>query len=80
MEFEWDERKRLANIDKHGFDFIDVWELFAGDNIRAGADAGAGWGTAVSRHRPHPGHPCHRHRHDAGWRDPRDFASEGQDG
>jgi uncharacterized DUF497 family protein len=40
MDFEWDERKRLANIDKHGFDFIDVWELFAGDHIRAGANPG----------------------------------------
>lgn len=22
--FEWDERKRLANIDKHGIDFLDA--------------------------------------------------------
>lgn len=42
MEFEWDERKRLANIEKHGFDFIDVWELFAGDHLRAGAKPGPG--------------------------------------
>jgi len=29
MEFEWDEAKRLANLAKHGFDFIDAIEVFA---------------------------------------------------
>ncbi len=24
MEIVWDERKRLANIDKHGIDFADI--------------------------------------------------------
>jgi len=33
MEFEWDEAKRLANLDKHGIDFIDVPEVFDGDII-----------------------------------------------
>ncbi len=33
MEFEWDENKRLANIDNHGIDFIDVLEVFDGDII-----------------------------------------------
>jgi len=28
MEFEWDERKRKANIRKHGFDFRDAWRVF----------------------------------------------------
>lgn len=28
MEFEWDEEKRLVNIDKHGVDFLDVCRLF----------------------------------------------------
>lgn len=28
--FEWDEAKRLANLDKHGLDFIDSIELFDG--------------------------------------------------
>lgn len=23
MEFEWDEEKRLANLRKHGIDFVD---------------------------------------------------------
>lgn len=27
-DFEWDEFKREANIDKHGFDFIDVVSVF----------------------------------------------------
>jgi uncharacterized DUF497 family protein len=30
MEFEWDEEKRLSNIEKHGFDFRDVEILFDG--------------------------------------------------
>jgi len=33
MEFEWDEAKRLANLDKHGIDFIDVPEVFDGDIV-----------------------------------------------
>ena len=28
MAFEWDERKRLRNIAKHGFDLLRVDELF----------------------------------------------------
>ena len=30
MEFEWDDRKRLANLAKHGVDFIDTYEIFDG--------------------------------------------------
>lgn len=33
MEFEWDEAKHLANLDKHGIDFIDVPEVFDGDIV-----------------------------------------------
>lgn len=28
MEYEWDERKRQSNIDKHGIDFIDAKEIW----------------------------------------------------
>ncbi len=28
MAFQWDERKRLSNIAKHGFDFLRAYELF----------------------------------------------------
>ena len=28
--FEWDENKRLANIEKHGIDFADVVKVFEG--------------------------------------------------
>lgn len=28
MRFEWDERKRIANLEKHGLDFLDAGELF----------------------------------------------------
>jgi uncharacterized DUF497 family protein len=33
MEFEWDEDKRLANLRKHGIDFIDVPVVFDGDIV-----------------------------------------------
>jgi uncharacterized protein len=28
MRYDWDERKRRANVKKHGIDFIDVPEVF----------------------------------------------------
>ncbi len=28
MKFEWDEDKRISNINKHGIDFADVWIVF----------------------------------------------------
>lgn len=30
MRLEWDEAKRMANIAKHGIDFVDTPEMFAG--------------------------------------------------
>ena len=30
MRFEWDERKRLANLAKHGLDFLDAELVFDG--------------------------------------------------
>jgi len=33
IEFEWDEAKRLSNLDKHGIDFLDVEEVFDGDIV-----------------------------------------------
>lgn len=33
MKFEWDKAKRLANVAKHGFDFIDVGVVFEGDIV-----------------------------------------------
>ncbi len=33
MKFEWDEAKRLANIQKHGIDFADVPEIFERDTV-----------------------------------------------
>ena len=40
MNFEWNENKRQSNLDKHGFDFIDVWQLFEGEHIRSKAKQG----------------------------------------
>jgi uncharacterized protein len=34
MAFEWDERKREANLSKHGVDFRRVAELFDGDTVQ----------------------------------------------
>ena len=42
MEFEWDEEKRASNIIKHGFDFIDVWQLFDREYIQEIARVGEG--------------------------------------
>jgi uncharacterized DUF497 family protein len=33
MEFEWDEAKRLLNLEKHGIDFIHVEQVFEGETI-----------------------------------------------
>ena len=33
MAFEWDEDKRIANVKKHGLDFIDAKRIFEGDII-----------------------------------------------
>jgi len=33
MQFEWDENKRLINIQKHGIDFADVPEIFELDTV-----------------------------------------------
>jgi uncharacterized protein len=33
MEFEWDEDKRLANVRKHGIDFVDAIVVFEGDVV-----------------------------------------------
>lgn len=31
MKFEWDEQKRLINLQRHGFDFVGIEDVFAGD-------------------------------------------------
>ena len=31
MEFEWDEAKRQAVLEKHGIDFVDLGRFFDGD-------------------------------------------------
>ena len=33
MRFEWDERKRQSNLEKHGVDFADLKSLFAGKTV-----------------------------------------------
>ncbi|MBH8564669.1 BrnT family toxin [Nostoc sp. CENA67] len=33
MQYEWDEEKRLANLLKHGIDFIDIPNVFHGDTL-----------------------------------------------
>lgn len=35
MEFEWDEAKRLSNIEKHEIDFLEIQTLFDGRPLRA---------------------------------------------
>lgn len=33
MDYEWDEAKRLSNIEKHGFDFLRASEVLEGDTL-----------------------------------------------
>ncbi len=33
MDYEWDEAKNRQNIRKHGLDFADAWEVFAGPMV-----------------------------------------------
>ncbi len=33
MNFDWDEEKRLGNIDKHGIDFLDAKEIWQGEVV-----------------------------------------------
>ena len=33
LDFEWDENKRLANIEKHGIDFEDAIGIWEGDVV-----------------------------------------------
>ena len=33
MRFEWEEKKRLSNIKKHGIDFVDIPAMFDGDIV-----------------------------------------------
>ncbi len=35
MIFEWDEAKRLINLEKHGVDFVDAPEMWAGSMLVA---------------------------------------------
>jgi uncharacterized DUF497 family protein len=35
MRFEWDEQKRLANIEKHGIDFLEAKEIWQDDVLQA---------------------------------------------
>ena len=42
MEFEWDEAKRLINLEKHGIDFGELAEFWKGDLINPAAVREAG--------------------------------------
>jgi uncharacterized protein len=33
MRFEWGERKRLSNLEKHGLDFLDVIAVFEAPHV-----------------------------------------------
>jgi uncharacterized DUF497 family protein len=35
MRFEWDETKRMANLAKHGIDFVKATRVFGGRMLRA---------------------------------------------
>ena len=33
IKFEWDEKKRLINLQRHGIDFADVWRIFENETF-----------------------------------------------
>ena len=33
IEFEWDEQKRLSNLQKHGIDFVRACQIFDGSTV-----------------------------------------------
>lgn len=33
MAFEWDDDKRLLNLQKHGIDFVDAQSVFAEERV-----------------------------------------------
>ena len=33
VDFAWDETKRQSNLQKHGFDFVEVEPVFAGETV-----------------------------------------------
>ena len=35
MDFEWDERKRQSNIERHGLDFVEAERMFEGPLLSA---------------------------------------------
>jgi uncharacterized DUF497 family protein len=55
MEFEWDENKRLANLAKHGIDFVDaaaMWKQPVIDSYARRAHAGEMRITALGAYGP----------------------------
>lgn len=48
MEFEWDENKRLANIRKHGIDFVDV-EVAGQTHLNSVIDAQQGFQILLTK-------------------------------
>jgi len=56
MQLEWDEAKRLVNLEKHGVDFADAPEIFQGQMVIAldrrldyGEDRFIGFGASKGR-------------------------------
>jgi uncharacterized DUF497 family protein len=50
MRFEWDERKRLLNLEKHGLDFLDVAVVFEAPYVKGAFDL-PGRRTEIFSHR-----------------------------
>jgi uncharacterized DUF497 family protein len=41
MRYQWDERKRLSNLEKHGLDFFDVCFVFESPHVELPASHGS---------------------------------------
>jgi uncharacterized DUF497 family protein len=40
MRYQWDERKRLSNLEKHGLDFFDVGTVFESPHVEVPSSHG----------------------------------------
>ncbi|MGD0843107.1 MAG: BrnT family toxin [Geobacteraceae bacterium] len=41
MRYQWDERKRLSNLEKHGLDFFDVGVVFDSPHVEVPSSHGS---------------------------------------
>jgi len=77
MRFDWDEAKRQSNLVKHGFDFVGIEEVFAGDTVTILDDRFRLWRKTLSDTRIAPGARSSHCAYRNGGNDPNHFREKG---